>query len=145
MLYTVILLLTNTTTTWLLPLDTCVSTDTICMLEANWLFWCGFKWHCFYYTLYAVSAFSLVKSLQLILKINATNRLVSYLLEANWLTYRSCAQCIIHDFQERCQTVFHATVCLSLFPSNNKTIITIILDSVLVIFKVLNIVLSLGW
>ena len=151
MLCTVILTLTNTTTsTWSLLLDyhwyMCVYRYNL-YVRSKLIILVWFKMRLFLlYTLHALSAFSLVKSLQLILKIKATYRSVSYLREANWLTCRSCAQCMIHDFQEWCQTVFHATVCLSLFPSKQVyKYETIILDSVLVIFKVLNIVLSLGW
>ena len=51
------------------------------------------KFHC--YTFYSVSIFSLAKSLQLILEISATHRLVSYLLVDNFLICRLRAQCII--------------------------------------------------
>ena len=45
------------------------------------------------YTLYSLSVLSLAKSLQLILEISATYRLVSYLLAAyNWLICRLCTQ-----------------------------------------------------
>ena len=48
-----------------------------------------------YYTLYSWSVSSLAKSLQLILEISATYRLVSYLLVSNWLICRLRAQCMI--------------------------------------------------
>ena len=41
-----------------------------------------------YYTLYSLSALSLAKSVQLILQISTTYRLVSYLLADNWLICR---------------------------------------------------------
>ena len=48
-----------------------------------------------YCTLYSLPVFSLAKSLQLILEINATYRLVCYLLVDNWLICRLRAQCMI--------------------------------------------------
>ena len=50
---------------------------------------------CDYYTLYSLPGFSLAKSLQLILEISATYRLVGYLLSDNWLICRLCTQCMI--------------------------------------------------
>ena len=44
-----------------------------------------------------VSPFSMANSLQLILEISATNRLVSYLLADNWLICRLRAQCMISN------------------------------------------------
>ena len=41
----------------------------------------------YYYTLYSLPVFSLAKSLQLILEISDTYRLVSYLLADNWLIW----------------------------------------------------------
>ena len=109
LLCTVILTLLTTTTcmiitAWLSLIHVCLQIQSV-IVRSKLIILVWFQWDCFYYTLHALSAFSLVKSLQLILKINATYRLVSYLLEANWLTGRSCAQCMIHDFQEWCQTV----------------------------------------
>ena len=49
----------------------------------------------YYYTLYSLTVFSLAKSLQLILEISATYRLVSYLLADNWLICRLRAKCMI--------------------------------------------------
>ena len=48
-----------------------------------------------YYRLYSLSVFLLAKSLQLILEIGATYRLISYLLPDNWLICRLRAQCMI--------------------------------------------------
>ena len=45
--------------------------------------------HCIHYI------YSLAKSLQLILEISATYRLVSYLLAGDWLICRLCMQCMI--------------------------------------------------
>ena len=50
-----------------------------------------------YYTLYSLSVFSLAKSLQLILEISTTYRLVSYLLADNWLISRLCTQCMMSN------------------------------------------------
>ena len=47
--------------------------------------------------LYSLSPFSMANSLQLILEISATNRLVSYLLADNWLICRLRAQCMISN------------------------------------------------
>ena len=54
-----------------------------------------FQLNVYYYTLYSLSVFSLAKSLQLILEINATYRLVSYLLD--WPISRMRAQCMISN------------------------------------------------
>ena len=51
----------------------------------------------YYYTLLSLSVFLLAKSLQLILEISATYRLVSYLLADNWLICRLRAQCMISN------------------------------------------------
>ena len=69
-----------------------------------------------YYTLYSLSVFSLAKSLQLIVEISTTYRLVSYLLADNWLMCRLCAQCTISN-NNNYQFRFFATLCLSLFSS----------------------------
>ena len=50
-----------------------------------------------YYTLYSPSVFSLAKSLQLILEIGTTYRLVSYLLADNWLICRLRTQCMMSN------------------------------------------------
>ena len=50
-----------------------------------------------YYTLYSLSVFSLAKSLQLILEITATYRLVSYLVADNWLICRLRTQCMLSN------------------------------------------------
>ena len=74
----------------------------------------------FYYKLYSLSFFSLAKSLQLILEISATYRLVSYLLD-NWLICRLGTQRMISSnginsgSLRRCVIFFKATY--------NKTII----------------------
>ena len=66
----------------------------------------------FYDRLYSLSVFLLAKSLQLILEIGATYRLVSYLLPDNWLICRLRAQCMISinsiSIQVPCEGVFVA-------------------------------------
>ena len=69
----------------------------------------------------------MAKSLQLILEISATYRLLSYLLDDLWPKCRLHAQCMIYngDF-------FRAILCLSLSPFQ-KCIIQQLLDSTFVI------------
>ena len=78
-----------------------------------------------YYTLYSLSVFSLAKSLQLILEISATYRLVSYLLADNWLICRLHAQCMISNNNINsgrllCDSVFVVIFFKTMY---NKTII----------------------
>ena len=70
------------------------------------------------YTLYSLSAFSLAKSLQLILETSATYRFVSYLLANNWL---SCGFRVFRflSIQVACDCVF---VVISFKTMYNKTI-----------------------
>ena len=75
--------------------------------------------NCQYYTLYSLSAFSLAKSLQILLEISATYKLGSYLLADNWLT-------CMYQFR------FLAMVCLLSF-SSKQCMIKQLLDSVFVI------------
>ena len=70
----------------------------------------------YYDTLYSLSTFSLAKSLLLILEISAAYRLVSYLLADIWLICRLLAKCMITN-NRLCQFRFLATVCFSLFSS----------------------------
>ena len=80
----------------------------------------------YYDTLYSLSAFSLAKSLQLILEISAAYRLAD-----NWLICRLRAQCMITNnwlYQFR----FLATVCFSLF-SSKQCIMKQLSESVFVI------------
>ena len=66
------------------------------------------------------SVFSLAKSLELVLEISATYRLVSYLLADNWLIFRLRAQCMIYNNN------FNLTqfvVVIFFKPMYNKTVI----------------------
>ena len=100
-------------------------------------------------TLYLVlSVFSLAKSMQLIfLEVSATYRLVIYLLSVTNLQVAR----VMHDFQEQCQSVLHAMLCLSIF-SSKECIVKQLLDSNFVIFgiikvsvRVISLVLRLGF
>ena len=54
----------------------------------------------------------------------------------------------MHDFQEQCQTVFRATICLSLFSSKQciiKKFLDLVFEISALIIKVEIIVFSLGW
>ena len=84
-----------------------------------------------YYTLYSLSVFLSAKSQELILEINAAYKLVIYVLADYWLICRLRA---MRDFQEQCQTVLHAMLCLSLF-SSKQFILRQLLDSVFLIFR----------
>ena len=88
-----------------------VCTEVEYLPDQKCTFFQGFSFQ-FTYTLYSLSVFLLARSLQVILEICATYRLVSHLLADWWLICRLRA---MHDFQEQCQTVFRAVVCLSSF------------------------------
>ena len=73
--------------------------------------------------MYTLSVFALAKSLQLILQISATYRLVSYLLADTWLICRLHAQCMISKSNVKtvpCDGVFVVIYSKTMY---NKTII----------------------
>ena len=97
--------------------------------------------YCCYCTcaLYSLSLFSLAESLELILEISATYRLVSYLLADNWLICRLCVQCMISNNKNFIyQFRFLVMVCLLLF-SLKQCIIKRLLDLAFVISKIIKV------
>ena len=85
----------------------------------------------YYYTLLSLSVFLLAKSLQLILEISATYRLVSYLLADNWIICRMRAQCMIFNSHINSEGSLRGCVCP--FFHSKQCIIKQLLGSVFVI------------
>ena len=90
------------------------------------------KYH--YYTLYSLPVFSLTKSVQLIMEINVTYRLVGDLLADNSLICRLQGQCMIfkNNINSVSLRVCVCVPCVLLF-SSKQCIIKQLLDSIFVI------------